>query len=153
MLRKWLQVEGREVSLAGAPGRPPLEQLRPREREYEDRMAPGPIEQVLDEVEQARVRPLHIFEGEHCRIALRQALEEEAPRGEKILLVASLVFGQPEQVCESRLEEVALLGIEDVLLERGAQLGQRGRRLLFLGDAAPHAHHVGERPVGHPLAV
>ncbi len=52
---------------------------------------PRPVEQVLDEVEQARVRPLHVLEGEHRRIALGQALEEEAPGGEQVLLVASLV--------------------------------------------------------------
>ena len=153
LLRERLEVERREAPLPGAPGRPPLEQLRPRERDDEDRVAPRPVEQVLDEVEQARVRPLHVLEGEHGRIALGQALEEEAPGGEEVLLVASLVLGQPEQMREPRLEEVALLGVEDVLLERGVQLGQRGRRLLLLGDAAAHAHHVGERPVGHALAV
>ena len=31
-----LQVERGEVALAGAPGRPPLEQLRPRERDHEE---------------------------------------------------------------------------------------------------------------------
>ena len=116
-------------------------------------MVPRPVEQVLDEVEQARVRPLHVLEGEHGRIALRQALEEEPPGGEEILLVARLVLRQPEQMREPRLEELALLGVEDVLLERGVQLGQRGRRLLVLGDPAAHAHHVRERPVGHALAV
>ncbi len=116
-------------------------------------MAPRPVEQVLDEVEQARVGPLHVLEGEHRRVALGQALEEEAPGGEEVLLVASLVLGQPEQVREPRLEEVPLLAVEDVLLQRGVQLGLRGRRFLVLGDAAAHAHHVGERPVGHALAV
>ena len=69
------------------------------------------------------------------------------------MLVAGVVLGQPEQVREPGLEEVALLGVEDVLLERGVQLGLRGRRLLLLGDPAAHAHHVRERPVGHALAV
>ncbi len=81
-------------------------------------MVPRPVEQVLDEVQQARVRPLHVLEGEHRRIALGQALEEKAPGGEEVLLVASLVLGQPEQMCEPGLEEVPLLAVEDVLLER-----------------------------------
>ena len=153
LLRERLQVERREAPLPGAPGRPALQQLRPCERDHEDRVVPRPVEQVFDEVEQARVRPLHVLEGEHRRIALREALEEEPPRGEEILLVARLVLRQPEQVREARLEEAPLFGVEEVLLERGVQLGQRGRWLLLLGDAAAHAHHVRERPVRHAFAV
>ena len=153
LLRERLEIQRCEAPLPGAPGRPALHQLWPCERDHEDRVAPRPVEQVLDEVEQARVGPLHVLEGEHRRIALREALEEEPPRGEEILLVARLVLRQPEQVREARLEEAPLFGVEEVLLERGVQLGQRRRRLLLLGDAAAHAHHVGECPVRHALAV
>ena len=153
LLRERLEIQRCEAPLPGAPGRPALHQLRPCERDHEDRVAPRPVEQVLDEVEQARVGPLHVLEGEHRRIALREALEEEPPGGEEVLLVARLVLGQPEQVREARLEEAPLFGVEEVLLERGVQLGQRRRRLLLLGDAAAHAHHVRERPVRHAFAV
>jgi len=96
LLRERLQVERAEAALPGAPGRPPLEQLRPRQCDHEDRRASRPVEQVLDEVEQARVRPLHVLESQHSRIALGQALEEQPPGGEQVLLVAGMVLGQPE---------------------------------------------------------
>jgi len=54
---------------------------------------------------------------------------------------------------EARFEERALLGVEDVLLECRLELPDRRRRLLVLGDAAAHPHHVRERPVGDAFAV
>ena len=42
-----------ETALAGAPGRALLQQLGPRQRDHVERMGSRPLEQVLDEVEQA----------------------------------------------------------------------------------------------------
>ena len=67
LLRKRFEEQRAEAPPAGAPGRPPLEQLRARQREHEDRMAPRPLEEVLDEVEQTRVRPVKVFEQEDDR--------------------------------------------------------------------------------------
>ena len=64
VLRKRLEVERRKVAQAGAPRGPLLGEIGPREREYEERRVPRPLEQVLDEVEQARVGPLHVLERE-----------------------------------------------------------------------------------------
>ena len=44
-------------------------------------------------------------------------------------------------------------GIGDVLVEHLGQLGQGRRGALVLADPAAHPHHVGQRPVGHALAV
>ena len=38
-------------------------------------------------------------------------------------------------MCKPGLEELTLLGVEDVFRERGVQLGLGGRGLLVLGDA------------------
>ncbi len=54
---------------------------------------------------------------------------------------------------ESRLDEAAFLGVRQMLLDDLRQLGQRGGRLLVLGDPGPHADHVRERPVRDALAV
>ena len=40
-----------------------------------------------------------------------------------------------------------------MLAQRRAQLLEAGVGALVLGDAAPHPHHVRERPVGDALAV
>ena len=153
LLGERLEIERREAALPGAPGRATLDQLRPRKGDDEERMVPRPVEQVLDEVEQPRVGPLHVLEGEHGRVGLGQPLEEEPPGAEQLLLVARLMIGEAEQVSETRLDEGPLLRVEDVLVERGAQLLLGGGRLFVLGDPAAHAHHVRKRPVGHALAV
>ena len=57
-----LEVEREERALARAPAGPPLEQLRAGERDDQDRDVAAPLQQVLDEVERARVRPVQVLE-------------------------------------------------------------------------------------------
>ena len=75
---------------------------------------------------------------------------QAAKRSSRSKLVALL---EPEQVRHARLDETALLVVQDVLDQNGLELLERRSRLLVLGDAAAHAHHVRQRPVGHALAV
>ena len=75
-----LQVERGEAALAGAPGRPPLEQLRPGERDHEDRRSARPVQQVLDEIEQRAVCPLQILEREHHRVRCRPGARRTVAR-------------------------------------------------------------------------
>ena len=105
-----------------APGRPLLEQLGPGEGDHAQRRVARPLEQVLHEVEQRRVRPLHVLEREHRRIHVGEPLEEETPGGEQVLPLVRLVLAEPEQVSEPRLDEPALVRVEDVLLERRLEL-------------------------------
>ncbi len=116
-------------------------------------MATRPLEQVLDEVEQSSVRPVQVLEDQHDRPLLGEALEEEPPGREEVLPVGGGSLGQAEQVREPRLEPGPLLLVGDVLLDRGAELCERGLGRLLLEDPRPHAHHLGERPVRHTLAV
>ena len=148
-----LEEERGEVSLAGAPGGTPFLELGAGEGDDEQRIVPRPLEQVLDEVEQARVGPLHVLEREHGRPLVGQALEEQAPGGEQVLPVRLQALLEAREMGESRLDELSLARVEYVLLQRGAQLPARGLRILFLADAAAHPHHVRERPVGDALAV
>ena len=69
-----------------------------------------PLEQVLDEVEQARVRPLHVLEHEDGRIRIGEPLEEEPPGCEQVVaLVRGLLLGDTEQAREQRLDEFPLV--------------------------------------------
>ena len=120
--RERLEVDRGEASLSGTPGRATFEQLRPREGDDEQRVVAGPVEQVLDEIEQAFVGPLHVLEHEHRRISVGQPLEEQSPRGEQVVSVAGLVLPDPKQVREPGLDECPLLGVADVEVERRAEL-------------------------------
>ena len=121
--------------------------------EHEERMAARPLEQVLEEVEQARVGPLHVLEDEDRRRLLGQPLEEDPPGREEVLLVAGGPSSRPEQVGEARLDPAPLLRVGHVHLDRRAQLRARRARLLVLDDAAAHPHHLRQRPVRDALAV
>jgi hypothetical protein len=128
-------------------------ELGPRKSKHEDRVTPRPLEQVLDEVEQAFVSPLEILEDEDDGVRVRHALEEEPPCREELLALALLRRPPAEELHQPRLEEGAFFCIEEVLDERGAKLFHPSALTLVLRDAAAHSHHVGERPVRHALAV
>ena len=65
-----------------------LGQLGPRQGQNEQGMVPGPVQEILDEVHQGRLGPLHVLEHEDCGVDVGQPLEEQ-PRGcEQFLAVA-----------------------------------------------------------------
>jgi hypothetical protein len=60
-------------------------QLRAPRREHEQRHAAAPLDQVLDQVEQQRLRPLEIVDREHDRLRRRERGEEAAHDEERLL--------------------------------------------------------------------
>jgi hypothetical protein len=112
-----------------------------------------PLEQVLDEVEQAVVGPLHVLEDHRDRVDVGQALDEEAPRCKEVVPLEPRALLVTEQVPESRLDEAALLVVADMLADDVGELLERRRRLFVLCDPGAHSHHVGQGPVGDALAV
>ena len=142
-----------EVPPARAPGRPALEQLRPGEREHEDRIVARPLQQVLHEVEQRRVGPVQILEKEDDGCLGGHQLEEPPPRGEEILLVGRSPLRKTEEVGEPRLDPAALVRIGYVFFDRYAELRPCGLGGLVLENPRSHPHHLRQRPVGDALAV
>ena len=80
-----LEIHGDEVALAGTPIRPALDQVRSGERYNVDRVAAREVEQVVDEVEQARVGEVHVLEDERNRTLLGNPFEEGSPRPEQLV--------------------------------------------------------------------
>ena len=109
--------------------------------------------EVLDEVEQRIIGPVEVLEEQDRRRGVGKTLEEDPPRAEEVLLVAGTARLQPEKLGEARLDEAALVGVRDVLLQRCAQLRQGRRGLLVLDDAGAHPDHLGQRPERHAVAV
>ena len=142
--RERLEVDRGEAALAGAPVGPALEQLGPGQGQDEDRDAPGPLEQVVDEVEQARVGVVEVLEDHHDRAARGEPLEERAPGPEELLRARRPTRAQQRQ--QRRLDPGPLGLVGDVLLEhRGDR--RPGRRLVVgLLEAGPAADHLAERP-------
>ena len=74
---RWIEVNDR---LPGAPVRSPIEQLRPGERDDGDRDAAAPLQEVVDEVEQARVGVVQVLEDHDDRRGLRPAARRTSAR-------------------------------------------------------------------------
>ncbi len=61
-------------------------------------MVGRPLEHVVDELEQAGVRPLHVLEDEDDRVGSRHALEEQPPAAEQVGTIGVRAFVEPEQM-------------------------------------------------------
>ena len=149
--RERLEVERGEVALAGAPGRPALGQLGPGEREDEQGVAARPVEQVLDEVEQRRVRPLHVLEHEHVGIS-SASRSKKSRQARRVLPIALACSSSPSRWArrgstQRRSSGSAMISSTRRAASRAATRCPRPRR------SGPRAHHLGQRPVGDALAV
>ncbi len=130
-------------------------QLGPREREHEDRVAARPLEQVLDEVEQARVGPLHVLEDEHRRIAARRAARRRAARRRRAPACRALVARPARAGVRGAARRSSRSSASRTCSLERARAASPARDAGSSSSAIPaaHAHHLGERPVGDAFAV
>ncbi len=88
------------VLLAAAPAGASREELRARGAHDEERDGRRPVDQVVDEVEQALVGPVEVLEDEHERPLVGETLEEPPPRGESLvpaIAAAEVRAGEADQ--------------------------------------------------------
>ena len=146
LLRKRPQVDRDRAASASSPPGSQLQELRAREADDQHRGIVHPVGEMLDEIEERLLRPVHVLEAEHERLRLG---ERRRPllRGPGDLLPASAPRdgvehprGEPEQVRDG----VARAGLPELLerLFRGV-LGRDPRCVL---------DHLGQRPVGEPFS-
>ncbi len=131
--------ERRRVQLAAAPARAALEELRPGRRDDEERDVGHPVDELVEEVEQALVGPVDVLDDDDERALLGETLEEATPGGE--CLVAAIaselrLAGEAEEREEMRLDprlvagagERVLDGLVDLRRDLLAACPARGRR-------------------------
>jgi len=114
---------------------------------------PAPVEQVLDERDQALVGPVEILEDHHERPLLRHALEEPPPGGEEVLAVRGGAFAQTEELQQPWFDPCTLGRVRDVKLESGRELGSRLDCIVLLHDLGATSYHLRERPERDPVSV
>ena len=115
----------RGVQLAAAPAGPSLEELRPRAADDEQRDAAQPVDELVDEVEQAVVGPVEVFEHEHERALLGECLEESPPGGEGLAAAVAAEPGvrlQADERAEVRLDPAGVVRVVDGILDCEAKL-------------------------------
>ena len=155
LVRERGQGERRGVGLPPAPARSTGEQLRAGRADDEHRNVPGPLDEMVDEVEQAVVRPLQVFEDEHEWAQIRERLEEAAPGGEGLVAAIGRGVGpsQADERTQMVLDPTGLLAVghrlgDDVPDLLAGNLGGVG-----LEDACMRFHRLAERPERDPFAV
>ena len=147
------EVQRRQPPLADAPARTSLGHLGARQRQHQDLAVARPLQQVLDEVEQAGVSPLQVLEDQNCELVGREALEEDAPRRVQVARVARRLAFEAQQLGEAQVHPLPFGLVGDELRDGAGQLGPSDVRRVALDDVRARAHHLGQGPVRHSLAI
>ena len=93
-----LERKGRLADQPAAPGASGLEELGPREREDHHPRVPDVRHEVIDQVEQGVVGPVHVLEHEQQRLAPSEMLHEHPHREQEVdRLVRRSVEAEPEE--------------------------------------------------------
>ena len=125
---------------------PALEQVRARQRDDVDRAAAAPLEQVVDEVEQARIGEVQVLEDEHDRPAGGEALEERAPRAEQLVGGHARLHAQQGQQRAAR-SSARSSGSGDPLRDRLPRSSRASSASSSrLEQAGALADHLAQRP-------
>ena len=123
--------ERRRVQLAAAPAWAPLEQLRAGGRDDEQRDVGHPVDELVDEVEQALVRPVEVLEDEHERTLLRHRLEKASPGREaapRLSPPSSDSPGEADERAQSRFDPVGVARVREDLVPRLQRASRRRSR-------------------------
>ena len=140
-----------EAALARPPVRALFEQLGPGQRDDEDRGILRPFEEVVDEVQKARVGEVKVLEDHDHGTGRGQSFEERPPAAEELLRCETGLDAQQRQ--EGGLDPAPFVCVRD---DPGHGLGEPGsgdRRTVGLEQAGPGADHLAERPEGDSIAV
>ena len=121
LVRERREADRRGVELAAAPAGSSLEELRPGAADDEERDVAQPVDELVDEVEQAVVGPVQILEHEDERALLGERLEEAPPGGEGLAAAVATEPGlglEPDERTEVRLDPAGIGGVLDRVLDR-----------------------------------
>ena len=153
--REWRERERERVRLAASPAGASREQLRAGRGDDEQRHARRPVDEMVDEVEQAFVGPVEILEDEDERALVGDPLEEAPPGGERLLLVVApaarvLDARQWAEMADRPFDVVGRQGRRD---RSHRSFRSASSFAVRLEDAGVRLDHLPERPEADPLAV
>ena len=156
LIREGGDGEHRRVELAASPARTALEELRAGSRDHEQRHVVHPVDELVDEVEEALVCPVEVLEDEHEWPPLGHGFEEQAPRSEGLpaAIVAELALSaeadQREQV-RSHPRDVGIVGQH--LVHGPPNLFRSFARTILFMDAGLRLDDLAQRPQGDSIAI
>ena len=147
VMAKRVELDRRRAHAASAPSGANVEQLGPGEADEQERRLAHPGGQVLDELEQRLLGPVDVLEDEHERLNVGELVGPGTGCPGDLLRAALLLDGVEDAGGER--EQVG----DGLVLTALAQLLDRLANGVVVGDPGRRLHHLGERPVGDPLAV
>ena len=151
------RVQGQRDPVAADPELGPgLGQFRPGEDQHVNGQVLGPVDQVVQEVQQAAVGVLGVLDQQHDRRLSRQPLEEQPPPGEQLLSGEggrAVGRAHAQQPAQPDAHVRPLLRIREEPVQAGGQLAGRDVGGVLLGDAQPLPDHLGQSPERDALAV
>ena len=156
LVRERRERQRRRVQLAAAPAWAALEQLGPRRRDDEERDVRDPVDELVEEVEQALVGPVDVLEDENERALLGESLEEAAPGGERLVAAVASelrLAGEPEEREEVRFDARLVARAGERVLDGLVDLRRDVLRRVLLEDAGLRLDDLAERPERDPVAV
>ena len=145
--RQRLELDGGGADAAAAPGRAHVEELGARDAEQQQRDLAHPGGEMLDELQQRLLAPVHVLEQEHERLRLGELLGPRARRPGDLLLGPHAL--DRLEHADGEAEQVG----DRLVLAAGAQLRARLVERVVVGDPGRRLHHLGERPVRDAFAV
>ncbi len=143
----------RDCVRTSSPRRPPLTQLGPRGADQDERRTRRPVGQMVEEVEQALVRPVKVFDHQHERAPGRERLERAAPGSKRIFPTLAYRSVEREQQPQVALDPLGLARVGHEIAHGAVQLRLRHRRVVRLEDPGLRFDHLAEGPERHPIAV
>ena len=151
------RIQGDELAVAPlTQGGSSLTQLGPGEADHEQRQVTYPVDEVVEEVEEALVGVVQVLDEQQHGALPGQPLEEAPPTGEQLCLrqlgPCRLGVRQAEQGSQPVGHQRLLGDVEEQVAQGSLELGLDLREVVVLGDAQSSAHHLAQRPVRRVLA-
>ena len=145
-------MQAREVAMTRAPRLAPFEELGSGQGDDQDRVLARPRDQLLDEVDESAVCPLHVLEHQDRGMAGgRDTLEERAPGPEQLATFVGPGL-ETEQGPDSGFHAPLFIGLGNELGEHRSQLVAGRLGSLVLEDAGTGPDHLAQGPEGDALA-
>ena len=138
LVRRRRERDRERVRLSSTPAGAARDELGPGHADDEERNLDRPVDEVIDEVEQAVVGPVEILEDQHERPALRECFEEAPPGGEGLRLAFAFqvrLAGDPDQRPQVRLDPAQLVRLFEDVFGRGPELRAGLLRRVGLKDS------------------
>lgn len=136
------------VRLATTPARSPLQELRPRRADDEERNSAHPVDEVIKEVEQVLVAPMQILQNQNERPLRGKRLEELPPGGKRLRALVAAAH-----LRRAKADKRAQVRLESAILNRLVQLPPNFLGRVALEDSRLGLDNFAERPERDTVTV